>query len=433
MQAIPSQANVTTNPRQQQQQHPSVSPAAAPPPPMSLPQNIPTGSLTAPSFYPPSSTPTETTIGYTPTAMTILTDPFTLAPVTTAPTPTTLVTTPSPPMLHHTLPLAPFDDHDRFYLDHYRANLTSLGMSPVPESELFAAVNDAILRHLATSTHVQHVIIAYSALHLASTTPNPSPAHAHHLSTALHHKALALERFRPAIQAGITRDNSDALLATASVLVTCGFALPAADPARRTRYNHIDLLAEIFGLVQGTSAILHQQGVHSCQAQDAQAQLVKINLPSPVGDAPPAWSEGESSLHALQLAIEAIPSAEHTRRALLLHALGKLRRCIEYVGMAQKPTPITCLWLSMIQTDFINLIRQRDQLALVLVSHWAIHHRGNAAITWWSSGWLEAFMMALQQTISPEHKHLIAWCVAYLDQDTLDTGLSSSSSANFVG
>jgi hypothetical protein len=47
---------------------------------MSLPQNIPTGSLTAPSFYPPSSTPTETTIGYTPAAMTILTDPFTLAP-----------------------------------------------------------------------------------------------------------------------------------------------------------------------------------------------------------------------------------------------------------------------------------------------------------------------------------------------------------------
>lgn len=375
----------------------------------------------------PSTTPTETTVGFTPAAMTIVTDPFTFTPVTTAPTPTTLVTTPSPPLLSHSLPLLPpLHDDDRFYLDHYSTNLTGLGFSPVLESELFTTINAAILRHLSTSTHVQHVIIAYAALHLASKTPYPSTTHAHHLSAALHHKALALENFRPAIEAGITRDNSEPLLATAAVLVTCGFALPVADPGRRTQYNHIDLVAEIFGLIQGTSAILQAYGVEACK-QEAKAALAKIDLPSPVGDAP--WSEGDRSLQTLQYAIEAIPpvsEAERNRRSLLLHSLGKLRRCIEYVGAATKATPITCLWLSMVHKDFIHLITQRDQLALALIAHWAVHHRGNAAMTWWTHGWLETFMKALQQTIHPEHQHLINWCVARLEQSPLETYGSSA-------
>lgn len=425
MQAIPSQANITKKGKQ-----PSSSTTSTPP---LVPPHAHAGSLTPLTLPQPSFTPTETTVGYTPAAMTIVTDPFTLAPVTSAPTPTTLVTTPSPHLLHLSLPLLPpLHDEDQFYLDHYRSNLTGVGMSPIPDSELFDTVNSAILRHLGMSPHVQHVVIAYSALHLASTTPYPSAAHAHHLSTALHHKALTLEHFRPAIEAGVSPDNSEPLLATAAVLVTCSFALPAADPACRTGYNHIDLIAENFGLVKGTSAILQQHGRRSYYGMHESGETwSSINLPSPIGDAP--WSEGEKSLQDLQDVIEEIhpvSETERNRRASLLNSLEKLRRCIEYAASAEKPTPITCLWLSLVQKDYINLLVQRDPIALALISHWAIHHRGNAATTWWASGWLDAFIMALQKTIGYEYKHLMTWCMTQLQRGTSET---NPSLVGFVG
>ena len=358
---------------------------------------------TIPTTAPTTTSPTETTVGYTPAAMTVVTDPLTMGSITSGATPITIATTPSPPM-HHVLPLQDMDEE--FYLRHYSTNLIKPGMAPILESELFHTINDSILRHSRTTTHLQHVVLAFSAFHLASITPCPSTTHSHHLATALHYKALALENFRPALEAGITPENGEPLLATSIVLVACTFALPVADPIRQTGYNHIDLLAESMGLFQGTSAIL-RQGVYRDLSPEQHSLPGTSNLPSSGGEAPLAeWERSMSILHCTIEAIDPASAEEQHRKSILLHAAGKLRRCVDQ-------ELITCLWLGMVKKDVSDLVSKRDPLALALVAHWAILS-GNSPLSWWKSGWLETYMAAIQEVMSDEHHHLISWCFTRL-------------------
>jgi hypothetical protein len=369
----------------------------------SIPNDFATS--TVPTMVPATTTPTETTVGYTPAALTVATDPFTVGSVTSSATPRTVFTTPSPPM-HHVLPLEELDEE--YYLRHYATHLIKPGMAPMLESELFHTINEFILRHYRTTTHLHHVVLAFSALQIASRTPSPSPTHSHHLATALYYKNLALENFRPALAAGVTPENGESLLATSIVLVACIFALPVADPMCKTGYNHIDILAETMGLFQGTSAIIKQGGFGDMASSHQRICLGTNSLQSSTAEAP--LTEWERSMSMLQDTIETVsPSSaeEEHRKSVLLHAAEKLRRCV-----AQEM--ITCLWLGMVKRDVAGLVSKRDPLAMALVAHWAILSR-DAPRVWWKARWIEAYMAAVQEVIGDEHHHLISWCLAQLE------------------
>lgn len=328
----------------------------------------------------------------------------------------------------HTLSTPILDPNDSFLFQHYVNNLAVAPMSPILESDLFTPLNADILHHALSVPYVYHVVLSFSALHLASVyafyashSPDPSHAHNHYhfLSTALAHKDAALQEFLPAIGAGIEA-SIETLLATSAVLVACELALPAADPVRRTAFDRIDILAQVAGLFQGTNHIfLH----HTVPPYVAAATLGSPCGPdtSSSGAAPPSladdvsWEEGLESIHRIIDTLESLePSedaAEENRLFVLTHAATKLYKAFSAISSGERDFRALCNWLGMVKKEFVNLIHSRDPMSLLLLAHWSIC-RIKMDSVWWARGWPESAVVSINEALDENHRPLLEWCLS---------------------
>ena len=347
------------------------------------------------SFYPPKSTPSVSSYPI---------------PDTTAGTESTIETKPS---------LVSFStEQDAFLMHHYTTNLTTPAMSPILESNIFPSLNEAILRHAQTVPYVWHVVLAFSGLHLASYSPMPQSAN--YLYTALEHKQAALNLFMPAIAEGITPQTAEPQLAASAVLVACCLALPAADPGRKMSFDRIDILAEVAGLFQGTNHIYHHNAYKMLPRKPSSASSSSCDSSSPSsaprspGDNVP-WPEAMESLRRcidrLHALLPTQDPEEEKRRNVLDHAASRLQRAFGKVSEARRDFNVLCVWLGMVDLQFVRLIQTRDPIALLLLAHWAVC-RTNMDDIWWARGWPATAVGAIHEALDLDHRPLLDWCVS---------------------
>ncbi|KAI6782309.1 uncharacterized protein J7T54_008395 [Emericellopsis cladophorae] len=338
---------------------------------------------------------------------------------------------------------------------------------PILESEHFNTLNKAILSHThnASAPYVRHVVLSFSALHLASqqathTTSDPSglllprrnsgsPSEGSWLHTALSHNAQALALFLPAIQAGITPTTAEPLLAASVVLVACQLALPAADPTRRTAFDRIDLLAQVAGLFQGANHIFLYNGhtamttrvksesptssgkSSSSLSECSSSPSTANGVPKSPGDDVP-WAEAEASVHCCIGAMNALPPAstdtERTRRIVLHHAAAKLIRTFSLISTSQRNFHVLCVWFAMVKKEFVGLLAARDPFALILLAHWSVCKTNMDGI-WWARGWPEAAVSSIDEALGQdsEYRGLLAWCVrqAHTGQEIVPSAVTA--------
>lgn len=335
-----------------------------------------------------------------------------------------------PPLLSSNAPPPPFyqllSQNGRRLLHHYTTVLTLPYMGPVFESDITPRMNATIRRRLSGFPYLLNVVLCYSALHLASASPAYSPEQSSHLSMALHYKAKALETFRPAIAGGIHPENGEALLAAAAVFVACALALPGADPGCRTDFNRIDLLAQTAGLYQG-NWVITKQGIFGPYANDNN-EVQPPDYQSPGADFP--WSDAHQSMDKAAEAIDALEEEtedQRHRKAILVHAAAKLRKSAKLVAAATKNFYVICAWMGMVKPEFIDLMKSRDPLALVLTAHWAIC-RNRSYSEWWAVGWPEAAVASIKAAVSDEYQYLLKWCLDQAQYEGSPVATSTSGS-----
>lgn len=369
---------------------PGVLPSPAPATPFIKTEPASASDILAETFYPSKSTPSASSSAQATDTATNSTDP------------TTFTT-----------------EHDAFLMYHYTTNLTTPSMAPILESNIFPSLNAAILHHAQTVPYVSHVVLAFSGLHLASYSSSPDSAN--YLYTALAHKDAALQLFMPAIREGITPQTAEPQLAASAVLVACCLALPAADPGRRMNFDRIDILAEVAGLFQGTNHIFHHNAYKdlprksssaSCSSCDS-ASLASHTPRSPGDDVP--WPEAMNSLQQCIDALRALPPAtdtkEEERRRVLDHAAEMLKKAFGKISEARRDFHVLCVWLGMVNRQFVTLIQVRDPMALLLLAHWAVC-RTTMDDIWWARGWPATAVAAIFENLDETHRPLLSWCLS---------------------
>ncbi|VUC35785.1 unnamed protein product [Clonostachys rosea] len=323
--------------------------------------------------------------------------------VATAPLPIT-----SPPLTHQ---LNTQGQTEQFLMFHYTTNLAIPGMAPIINPDDFQSINSSILYYANTHPYVRHALLSFSALHLASIHAVSVPAHGYYLESALHHKAVALELYRPELNSGVTPESGNPLLTACTIFIACAFTLPAADPDYRTGYDRIELLAQVSGLYQGATA-LFRMGIYGPYPQQHEMAAANVNLDFP-------WQELEASLQVTLRTAESIrprSEQEDSRKAVLVHAGQKLLKSLHLAFGPKRNYHAFCIWLGVVKSGFVDLMYARDPFALSLVAHWAICHR-HLNTMWWARGWPSAAVRTMYDATDYDHRYLLDWCMSRVEMD----------------
>ncbi|KEY68349.1 hypothetical protein S7711_01127 [Stachybotrys chartarum IBT 7711] len=184
-----------------------------------------------------------------------------------------------------------------------------------------------------------------------------------------------------------------------------------ADHTNSTDLNHIDLLAQLCGLFQGITALLKLGG---CQTAVLSAmRTAKMPHHSrAVAIREVSWAEADKSIDQLVGAINALDEADdgsRKRKHVLGKGASKLHALVQGVARGENNWEAVCMWLGRVDAEFVDMIRNRDPLALVLLTHWIVTRNG--LNVWWASQWTRLAITAITPVLDGQYVHLLDWCM----------------------
>ncbi|ORY54585.1 uncharacterized protein BCR38DRAFT_415275 [Pseudomassariella vexata] len=310
-----------------------------------------------------------------------------------------------------------YDSSTQQLLHHYINHVSSSFISSAPHVELLISFQSVINRHSLSQPYVHHALLSFSALHLASlstsSNASTSPSNSPHLITALAHKASALESFRPIIES-VTTVTCEPALAASGLLIACAFGLPLAGVLS----DPIDLLAQITSLFQGTVA-LYRLCLRDTNPLDnsTSPKLGQSVLAAMACEAP--WEEAEAAIDKAIHVISQLDDEDELqmgRRDDLLDAARKLKRSLRRIAVARGVYTLSCMWFGMVSPAYVERVKQRDPLALVLLADWTSGLR-KVKHVWWIQGCAQRTVEAIWFEIGGQYPELLAWAVEEAKSD----------------
>ncbi|KAJ5155451.1 C6 transcription factor [Penicillium capsulatum] len=220
-------------------------------------------------------------------------------------------------------------------------------------------------------------MLALASLHVSATTTDSHRAMSF-LDTALHYNHMSFGPFRHTLD-HITPQNCDAVYASSAIMAVLGIAMPYLDSKYRGgQCSMVDTMITAFDLLQGSHSISW-----------ITAPWLQATIFSKYG----FWEMKTTELdHDTTSAIE---------RLLYLNSLtGKpgeqghdtTREAIEFLKscfakFAHKPHPATILgWLLYASKDFVDRLRSRKPLQLLVFMHWGVLVNELGGHFWWAKG-----------------------------------------------
>ncbi|KAI1868451.1 uncharacterized protein JN550_006367 [Neoarthrinium moseri] len=272
-----------------------------------------------------------------------------------------------------------------------------------------------MIRHAQEHPYVHHALLTFSALHMASLTANaeqyqnPPP----HLVIALSQKALAIERFRPVVES-VTAETCEPALAASGLLTACAFALPLAGAP----FDVVDQLAQITSLFQGTTT-LFRMGWRKPRplVSDAAPKVRPSVLLSAVNEK--SWPQAEHAVDQVLRVIMTIDERHQStrgRKDVLVDAALKLKIAFRRVAAARGAYAVAAMWLGMVSSAFVDRVRERDSLALVLMADWSVSLK-DVQHVWWSRGWAERTVNAVSRELGEHELYLLNWALVAVNEN----------------
>lgn len=174
---------------------------------------------------------------------------------------------------------------------------------------------------MMTQQFVYRTVLAFSATHLAAlenlpgSNSRPRMLAPTHLITGLHHRALALESFHPALVGDLTSSTCEAALVAAELLGACSFALSLANPPTDTQ-DHMDQVIQVGRLFQGAVALFRlgrkdlNDGAHRASWYMRQSVVVTLMNELP-------WLDAEGLVMRIVYSTNKLRDQEASKRAAL--------------------------------------------------------------------------------------------------------------------
>ncbi|KAJ5125162.1 hypothetical protein N7526_007339 [Penicillium atrosanguineum] len=216
-------------------------------------------------------------------------------------------------------------------------------------------------------------ILALASLHIATTTESPTSLA--YVDTALQYHNLTFAPFRAAID-NLTSQNCEAVLAQSIVTTVIGIALPRVTTARDEGSNMTENIVVVFELLQGVKKIIHIGG-----------SWIKLNLFTRQkslreSDATDLDCETQAALDRLAtLNDETLASIDTDQYRINKDVIAHLLHCFTLFSKSLDPANVLA-WLAAVDKEFVDNVRRRQPLALLILMHWGVL-LGELDGTWW--------------------------------------------------
>ena len=253
--------------------------------------------------------------------------------------------------------------NDEQLYNHY-INVVSRIRTNTPEKHGLHHWDLAIRRFSQAHDYLYFIVLAFSALHLATTSEEPGFRQAF-LDVALQHQNSSLQRFRLILN-DVNADNCEPALTCAALTIACSLAVPLATPTAPT--NHMEQLKRVMALFDGIVK-LYRMGWTSTLDPNISPYIRSrvVALWSAEKPAP----EAEASLDLLaQNAVLPLESAD--ARDMYLLTIEKMKRTHRRLVDIPDDMEVVLFWPGMVSTKYFQALEAQEPIALVILSHWAV-------------------------------------------------------------
>ncbi|KAJ5648770.1 hypothetical protein N7490_005142 [Penicillium lividum] len=234
-------------------------------------------------------------------------------------------------------------------------------------------------------------ILALAALHIASTLE--PPASFAYMDAALHYHNLTFAPFRASID-HLTEQNCEAVLAQSIITTVFGIALPRVTAVRGESSSMTENIIVLFELLQGVKNII-----------TIGRPWIKLNLyPNQNGlksDGPSLDGGTQAALDRLAMLNDESLSTINTDQHLInKEVISHLHHCFAMYSNARGPAN-TLAWLCAVDKEFVDNVRRRQPLALLVLMHWAVLLGELDGQWWWARNSGRALVSELLLIMQP--------------------------------
>lgn len=285
---------------------------------------------------------------------------------------------------------------------------------------------DIIFREGLKHDFLLHALMATAALHKATNHAEDTETHAAYIKVAFSYQNAALAGYIPALNRP-NEDNAIALFILSALLSIWLFGskkLPEAlngvkftttpsffpHMVKPASDNEPTDFLEILTLLQGIGAVVKQtnQWLHDSNVDP----LLKPPLD---GELPPNPPDIEASFQMMQNRIEStknlqVDVAGHINKSKAETNLERLN-ALRYIARARtvlEHDQQVFAWPVMSELPYIELIRQRDSMAIAIFVHWAACFRCLDHL-WWAKGWSYRLVKDASALLDDSWNEILAW------------------------
>ncbi|OTA63107.1 hypothetical protein K449DRAFT_414151 [Hypoxylon sp. EC38] len=267
------------------------------------------------------------------------------------------------------------------------------------------AWRDEVIRLGFEHNYVLHLVLALSALHLATLRPSQSTKYE---ELADSHSALGL-RLVTDLLPNLNRDNCHALYFATSLVcfVTLG---------KRSTRGHLLIMADgwevaWWNMFRGVRYVIETVGIEN--VLDAVKPL-PVNVEEQREEQPGSrvvhWEEPISKIADL------ISQTSHPDTKLYQKVLTDLSRCFcETYGTAESPTgslngrfEVVIGWLYRMEDDFAARLKERQPISLIILAHFAVLFH-SLEYVWCLKGWASHILASIRDTLDADYVFWLDW------------------------
>ncbi|CAG8284397.1 unnamed protein product [Penicillium salamii] len=246
-------------------------------------------------------------------------------------------------------------------------------------------------------------ILALGALHIAAALE--PPASLAYIDTALQYHSLTFAPYRFAVD-HINPMNCEAVLAQSIITTVIGIAIPRVSSARGETTGITENIVVVFELLQGVKKI-HRIG----------ESWIKLELFARRRN---NWDSSSMGLdNETQVALDRLgtlndeslasidPDQHQINKEAIIHLRHFSMRIANVVDAAN-----VLAWLAMVDKEFVDNVRRRQPLALLILMHWGVLLGELDGQHWWARDSGRALVSELLTTLQPadaQWAKAVAW------------------------
>lgn len=235
-----------------------------------------------------------------------------------------------------------------------------------------------------------HGLLALSALQLADSHTDPES----YIKIASTHHTQGLELFYSALS-NINKENHSASIAFASITIMYAFGISRPGGTKTSRIELVDHLSQIILLAHGWHNVV------------SAVDRLDHGTGSPIFPTPHGHIGTLST--ATEVAFVRLNDMNHDRDvAVYTLAISTLKSVFHDLETDRENPHIALEWARTLPKDFVGLLHQRRDLALVIVGYYCIVLDALKEV-WWLKGWSKDLFGAILTNVDLSCRDVLEW------------------------